>query len=51
MSDLSRGPWNVFLFLWLFSVIAAVTSTGRTNVLQGVVHILLFVAYVILLFD
>ena len=27
------------------------TSTGRTNVLQGVVHILLFVAYVILLFD
>jgi Ca2+:H+ antiporter len=40
----------VLLLLTLF--ISAITFTsGRTNILQGLVHVLLFFAYIVLIFE
>jgi Ca2+:H+ antiporter len=40
----------VLLLLTLF--VSAITFTsGRTNILQGLVHALLFLAYIVLLFE
>jgi Ca2+:H+ antiporter len=41
-----------FMMLLLSLLVSVVTfASGRTNVLQGAVHVLLFVAYVLLIFE
>ncbi len=41
-----------FMMLLLTLMLSVVTfASGRTNVLQGAVHMLLFVAYVLLIFQ
>jgi Ca2+:H+ antiporter len=41
-----------FMMLILTLMLSVVTfASGRTNVLQGAVHVLLFVAYVLLIFQ
>ena len=41
---------QVLLLLTLF--LSAITFTsGRTNILQGLVHVLLFLAYILLIFE
>ena len=40
------------LLLMLTLLVSVVTfSSGRTNILQGVVHIVLFLAWLVLIFD
>ncbi len=49
--ELGLDAVDLVILVVTLATIIVNTSTGRTNVLQGVVHILLFVAYLILLFD
>jgi Ca2+:H+ antiporter len=37
--------------LMLTLLVSVIISSGRTNVLQGAVHLVLFLAYVVFLFD
>jgi Ca2+:H+ antiporter len=41
-----------FMMLMLSLIVSVVTfASGRTNVMQGAVHVLLFIAYVLLIFE
>ena len=48
---LGLGPADTVLLLLTLSVSAVNFGSGRTNVLQGLIHLLLFGAYVVLIFD
>ncbi len=52
-SKVELGLDNVNLILLLLTLVVSVINfgSGRTNVLQGAVHLLLFVAYVVVIFD
>ncbi len=47
------GLEQVEVFMLIVTLLTAVinASSGRTNILQGVVHLLLFVTYLVLIFD
>ncbi|MCC0019436.1 MAG: calcium:proton antiporter, partial [Rhodobiaceae bacterium] len=48
---LGLGPVNSVLFVTT-AVVSVVTLSGRkTNVIHGVVHLILFLAYLVMLFD
>ena len=48
---LGLDPANSTLMLLTLGVSIITFSSGRTNVLQGAVHLLLFVAYLVLIFS
>ncbi len=48
---LGLDPVEMVLLVVTLATIMVNTSSGRTNVLQGAVHVLLFFAYVVSLFD
>lgn len=45
------GAVNTILLLLLLSVSAVTLSSGRTNALLGAVHLLIFPAYLMLMFE
>ena len=47
------GLENAVAYLLLITLLVSVVnfSSERTNVLQGVVHLILFLAYIVLIFD
>jgi Ca2+/H+ antiporter len=47
MADFTNPFWFVFILTWLFGIFAL----ERTNVLLGAVHLLLFLAYLMLIFE
>ncbi len=49
--ELGLDPVEMVLLVVTLATIMVNTSSGRTNVLQGAVHVLLFFAYVVSLFD
>ncbi|MEK6248264.1 MAG: ionic transporter y4hA, partial [Planctomycetales bacterium] len=49
--ELGLDPVNIILLLLTLAVCTVNFGRGRTNVLQGVVHLLLFVTYIVLIFD
>lgn len=59
LADLSDPIKSAALFMWLFAVMLLLTmavssinfGAGRTNVMQGAVHLILFVAYIVMIFD
>ena len=48
---LGLGLVDIFLLVLTLAVSMITFGSGRTNVLQGVVHLLLFATYVALIFD
>ena len=48
---LGLEPVDIFLLVLTLAVSMITFGSGRTNVLQGVVHLLLFATYVALIFD
>jgi Ca2+:H+ antiporter len=48
---LGLGPGNTLLLALTFAVSILTFSSGRTNMLQGLVHIALFLAYIVLVFS
>ena len=48
--DLGLGPKDLVLLVLTFLVGTVVTSTGRTNMMQGAVHLVLFAAFLFLAF-
>lgn len=48
---LGLDPTNLVLLLLMLAVSVITFSSGRTHLLQGAVHVLIFVAFVILLFE
>jgi Ca2+:H+ antiporter len=49
--ELGLDPVEMLILLLTLATIVVNSSSGRTNVLQGAVHLLLFVTYIVLLFD
>jgi Ca2+:H+ antiporter len=48
---LGLDPTEILLLALTYLLAINTLSTGRTNVLHGVLHIALFLAYVVLIFD
>ena len=48
---LGLDPTEILLLVLTYLLAINTLSTGRTNVLHGVLHIALFLAYVVLIFD
>jgi len=42
---------DIILLLLTFAVCIINFGSGRTNILQGAVHLILFLAYIVLLFE
>jgi len=49
--ELGLGPVEMVLLILTLTVCSLTFSGGRTNVLQGAVHLTLFLAYVVLIFN
>ena len=49
--ELGLGDVDTILLLLTLAVSVVNFSSGRTNVLQGVIHILLFASYIVMIFD
>ena len=49
--ELGLGPVDSLLLLLTLAVSIVTFGSGRTNVLQGAVHLVLFFAYAMLIFD
>ncbi len=49
--ELGLDPLEVVLLILTLMMSTITFATGRTNVLQGVVHLIVFVSYVVLIFD
>jgi Ca2+:H+ antiporter len=48
---LGLSPANMMMLVLTFGVSILTLGSGRTNAMQGLVHLLLFLAYVVLLFS
>ena len=48
--QLGLGPKDLVLLSLTFAVCTITLSTGRTNVMQGAVHLVIFAAFVFLAF-
>ena len=49
--DIVMGLQNTDLVMLLLTLGVSVVTSGRTNVLQGLVHLILFAAYLLLIFQ
>jgi Ca2+:H+ antiporter len=49
--ELGLDPVEMVLLILTLAVCALTFSGGRSNVLQGAVHFVLFLAYVVLIFN
>ena len=49
--ELGLDPVDIVLLMLTLLVSVVNFGTGRTNILQGAVHLILFVSYIILIFD
>ena len=49
--ELGLEPVDILMLVVTLATMIVNAGSGRTNVLQGVVHLLLFATYAVLLFD
>lgn len=51
LTELGLDPVEMVLLILTLLVSTVNFGTGRTNVLQGAVHLILFMSYIVLIFD